>query len=62
MPNTCIYCGELKFESWFLFREHMVHNHLKKLKTELKPFNISGRSKAQIVEDVERIWLGEHII
>ena len=58
LENTCSRC-EVTFDQWTLYRTHILD---KKCFKKLLAKNISGRTKAQIVNDAEQTWLGKYLI
>ena len=61
--NTCVHCG-IGFSKWGDYNEHLQEAHkMTSYGTVLiKPVNVSGRSKAQIVKEAEASWLAPLII
>ncbi len=52
VENLCAKCDS-RFKSWVEYHKHVMT--VKCAKT-IKPLNVSGRSKTQIVEAVEKTW------
>lgn len=59
--NSCIRCGNIKFNSWIVYKDHMVQMHGVHVATDIKPMKTSTKTKVQIVREVE-IELDPHII
>ena len=64
---NCIYCYQVKFANWIEYHDHYVEHHGGSVQihgestgAEIRAkawatlLNVSGRSKRQIVEDIER--------
>ena len=60
MRHNCALCGQISFTTYHEYEAHRREFHM--LKTEIKPENITGRSRAQIVAEAERTWLQPHLI
>jgi hypothetical protein len=73
MP-ICPYCYNMKFINWIVYHDHFVEHHKHstfgavleedeiRKKAFATPFNISGRTKKEIVEFCEENYLKEYII
>lgn len=61
MPrHFCALCGQISFSTYHEFELHRLNVH--NVKTPIKPENITGRTRAQIVADAESTWLKDSLI
>ena len=58
IANLCTRC-ETKFIQWSQYHQHITNNTCAK---KIKPLNTSGRTKAEIVGNVENTWLKKYLI
>lgn len=61
MPkHLCALCGQISFKYYHEYEKHRAEAH--GMKTAIKPENVTGRSRAQIVKDAEESYLQPFLI
>ena len=53
--HKCALCGQIEFKTMHEYETHRLIYH--GIKASIKPVNVTGRSKEQIIRDAEKTWL-----